>query len=125
MFKVALRFFASSRLKPEALVGAVLRRRAGLRRAAAMSSSSLPAAAARFCSCVRYSEAVINIEPSADSLEPAALRSRAAASAGRPERSGKKRSCTAVEVLLTFWPPWPPLLMNFSSREPGGVYFPC
>ena len=41
------------------------------------------------------------------------------ASGGRPDKAGKKRSCTVVATLLTFWPPCPPLRTNFSSKDPG------
>ena len=86
------------------------RRPRGSGRPAARSAS------ARLRSWVRWRCAMMTITPSLVSRLPASRISRIATSFGSDgERRTSKRSCTAVESLLTFCPPGPEARMKLSS----------
>src|ERR1700722_820972 len=60
--------------------------------------------------------------PSSISLGPAMRRSRFLAVVGKLKfRGSRKRSCTALATLLTFWPPGPDERMNFHSSSSSGI----
>ena len=61
------------------------------------------------------------ISPLSVILAPARSQSLLRTRSGRPDSRELNLSCTAVEVLLTFCPPGPPLFMNFSSRASSGM----
>src|SRR5215471_11476684 len=100
--------FAVSRRTLEANVGRLGRRAFGTTCARAISSFSRARASARLASCVRCTLEVMINTPSCVARLPANARRRCRTSAGR-ERDWptSKRSWTAVETLLTFWPPGP------------------
>ena len=122
------RTLASTRRFWEALVGLVFLRGGGGGLAASrISSSRRSSASARLRSWVRKLIAVRTSTPSWVSLRPASRISRTATSLGSEgERRTSKRSSTAVETLLTFWPPGPAARMNrsvisSSEMEMAGV----
>ena len=100
--------FAVSRRTLEASVGRLGRRVFGTTSARAISSFSRARASARLASCVRCTREVMINTPSCVARPPANARRRCRTSAGS-ERDwpASKRSWTAVETLLTFWPPGP------------------
>src|ERR1022692_1641182 len=100
--------FAVSRRTLEPSVGRLGRRSFGTTSARAISSSSLARASARLASCVRCTREVMINTPSCVARLPANVRRRCRTSSGS-ERDWptSKRSWTAVETLLTFWPPGP------------------
>src|SRR5258707_5124149 len=60
--------------------------------------------------------------PSSISFCPAMRRSRFLAFVGKLVfRGSRKRSCTALATLLTFWPPGPDERMNFHSNSSSGI----
>jgi len=102
------RNFAVSRRILEPSVGRLGRRVFGATCARAISSFSRARASARLASCVRCTRDVMINTPSCVARLPASARRRRPTSAGS-ERDWptSKRSWTAVETLLTFWPPGP------------------
>jgi len=102
------RDFAVSRRILEPSVGRLGRRVFGATCARAISSFSRARASARLASCVRCTRDVMINTPSCVARLPANARRRRRTSAGS-ERDWptSKRSWTAVETLLTFWPPGP------------------
>src|SRR5215471_12961605 len=100
--------FAVSRRTLEANVGRLGRRAFGTTSARATSSLSRARASARLASCVRCAREVMIKTPSCVARLPANASRRCRTSAGS-ERDwpASKRSWTAVETLLTFWPPGP------------------
>src|SRR5262245_14853298 len=112
------RFLASKRRAREALVGLVGRRGVGGTAARRISSTRRASASSRLRSWVRWRCAVITRTPSLVRRLPARRSSRvrtASSSDGEPRTS--KRSCTAVDSLLTFCPPGPEARMNRSSSS--------
>src|SRR5262249_7487365 len=102
------RFLSSTRRRRDALVGLVGRRGTGRTAASRISSVSRSSASARLRSWVRWLCAVITSTPSRVSRRPASRSSRArTSSVSDGELRTSKRSCTAVESLLTFCPPGP------------------
>src|SRR5215469_7876852 len=113
--------FAVSRRTLEANVDRLGRRDFGMTSARAISSFSRARASARLASCVRYTREVITNTPSCVARLPANARRRCRTLAGS-ERDWptSKRSWTAVETLLTFWPPGPePRTKVIVSSESG------
>ena len=109
-------FFPSSRFSFEALVGLVARRGTGRTAASWISATSRSSASARLRSWVRWLCATITSTPSLVRRLPASRISRIATSFGSEgERRTSKRSCTAVESLLTFCPPGPEERTKLSS----------
>jgi len=102
------RDFTVSRRILEPSVGRLGRRVFGATCARAISSFSRAWASARLASCVRCTRDVMINTPSRVARLPANARRRRRTSAGS-ERDWptSKRSWTAVETLLTFWPPEP------------------
>src|ERR1035441_5944280 len=100
--------FAVSRRTLEPSVGRLGRRVFGTTSARAISSFSRARASARLASCVRCAREVMTNTSSCVARLPANARRRCRTSAGS-ERDWptSKRSWTAVETLLTFWPPGP------------------
>src|ERR1700730_15687296 len=106
----------------EPKVGRVFLRIFGSSRAARMSSASRSSASRRFCSWLRSLRALMRMLPSSISLCPARRRSRFLAAVGKLVfRGSRKRSCTALATLLTFWPPGPDERMNFHSNSSSGI----
>src|SRR5689334_3434327 len=126
--------FALSRRTLEASVGRLGRRVFGTISARAISSFSRARASARLASWVRCTREVMINTPSCVARLPANARRRCRTSAGS-ERDWptSKRSWTAVETLLTFWPPGPEARTNVivsseSGMNMGKCYFqnsPC
>lgn len=126
--------FAVSRRTLEASVGRLGRRVFGTTSARAISSFSRARASARLASWVRCTREVMINTPSCVARLPANARRRCRTSAGR-ERDwpASKRSWTAVETLLTFWPPGPEartkvIVSSESGMNMGKCYFqnsPC
>src|SRR5436305_3997707 len=100
--------FSVSRRTFEPSVGRLGRRVFGTTSAGAISSLSRARASARLASWVRCTREVMINTPSCVARLPANARRRCRTSAGS-ERDWptSKRSWTAVETLLTFWPPGP------------------
>src|SRR5438045_1152650 len=100
--------FAVSRRTLEASVGRLGRRGFGTTSARAISSFSRARASARLASWVRCTREVMINTPACVARLPANARRRCRTSAGS-ERDWptSKRSWTAVETLLTLWPPGP------------------
>src|SRR5579885_169049 len=100
--------FSVSRRTFDARVGRLARLAFGTTSARATSSFSRARASARLASCVRCTREVMIKTPSCVTRLPANARRRCRTSAGS-ERDWptSKRSWTAVETLLTFWPPGP------------------
>src|SRR5215831_2157001 len=112
------RFFSSTRRRRAALVGLVARRGTGRTAAARISAIRRSSASARLRSWVRWLCAVITSTPSRVRRRPASRSSRArTSSVSEGERRTSKRSCTAVESLLTFCPPGPEARMKLSTSS--------
>src|SRR3954453_4884033 len=126
--------FAVSRRTLEPSVGRLGRRALGTTCARAISSFSRARASARLASCVRCTRDVMINTPSCVARLPANARRRCRTSSGS-ERDWptSKRSWTAVETLLTFWPPGPEartkvIESSESGMNRGKCYFqnsPC
>src|SRR5215467_12358309 len=123
------RDFAVSRRTLEASVGRLGRRAFGTTSARAISSFSRARASARLASCVRCAREVMINTPSCVARLPASARRRCRTSSGS-ERDWpiSKRSWTAVETLLTFWPPGPEartkvMVSSESGMNMGKCYF--
>ncbi len=121
--------FAASRRTLEPSVGRLGRRAFGTTCARAISSFSRVRASARLASCVRCTRDVMINTPSCVARLPANARRRCRTSAGS-ERDWptSKRSWTAVETLLTFWPPGPEartkvIVSSESGINMGKCYF--
>jgi hypothetical protein len=121
--------FAVSRRTLEPSVGRLGRRVFGTTCARAISSFSRARASARLASCVRCTRDVMINTPSCVARLPANARRRCRTSAGS-ERDWptSKRSWTAVETLLTFWPPGPEartkvIVSSESGMNIGKCYF--
>ena len=121
--------FAVSRRTLEPSVGRLGRRVFGTTCALAISSFSRARASARLASCVRCTRDVMINTPSCVARLPANARRRCRTSAGS-ERDWptSKRSWTAVETLLTFWPPGPEartkvIVSSESGMNMGKCYF--
>ena len=114
--------FAVSRRTLEACVGRLGRRVFGASSARAISSSSRARASARLASCVRCRRAVMINTPSCVTRPPAKARRRCRTAAGS-ERDWptSKRSWTAVETLLTFWPPGPEARTKVTVSSESGM----
>jgi hypothetical protein len=121
-FAVSLRI-----LEPN--VGRLGRRVFGTASARAISSSSRARASARLASCVRCWRAVMINTPSCVARLPANARRRCRTSSERArDWPTSKRSWTAVETLLTFWPPGPEartkvIVSSESGMNMGKRYF--
>src|SRR6478752_5917877 len=125
---------AVSRRPLEPIVGRLGRRVFGTTSARAISSFNRARSSARLASCVRCTRDVMINTPSCVARLPANVRSRCRTSAGS-ERDWRtsKRSWTAVETLLTFWPPGPEartkvIVSSESGMNMGKYYFqnsPC
>src|SRR5215475_3425255 len=119
--------FAVSRRTLEASVGRLGRRVFGTSSARAISSLSRARASARLASCVRCAREVMTNTPSRVARLPANARRRCRTFAGS-ERDwpALKRSWTAVETLLTFWPPGPEARTKVMvSSESGMIMGKC
>ena len=121
--------FAVSRRTFEPSVGRLGRRVFGTTCARAISSFSRARASARLASCVRCTRDVMINTPSCVARLPANARRRCRTSSGS-ERDWptSKRSWTAVETLLTFWPPGPEartkvIVSSESGMNIGKCYF--
>src|SRR6185369_13352456 len=121
--------FAVSRRTFEPSVGRLGRRVFGTTWARATSSFSRARASARLASCVRCTRDVMINTPSCVARLPANARRRCPTPAGS-ERvwPTSKRSWTAVETLLTFWPPGPEartkvIVISESGMNMGKWYF--
>src|SRR5215831_6560571 len=121
--------FAVSRRILEPSVGRLGRRVFGTTSARAISSFSRARASAQLASCVRCAREVMINTPSCVARLPASARSRCRTSSGS-ERDwpASKRSWTAVETLLTFWPPGPEartkiMVSSESGMNMGKCYF--
>src|SRR5262249_18324254 len=102
------RFLPSRRRCFDALVGRVARRGTGGTVASRMSATRRSSASARLRSWVRWFWAMMTSTPSLVRRLPASRIRRTAMWFGSDgERRTSKRSCTAVDSLLTFWPPGP------------------
>src|ERR1035438_9064780 len=114
--------FAVSRRTLEPSVGRLGRRVFGATSARAISSFSRARASARLASCVRCAREVMTNTPSCVARLPANARRRCRTSAGS-ERDWptSKRSWTAVETLLTFWPPGPAARTKVIVRSESGM----
>src|SRR5439155_24232504 len=100
--------FAVSRRTLEASVGRLGRRVFGTTSARAISSFSRARASARLASCVRCTRDVMINTPSCVARLPANARRRCRTSSrSKRDWPTSKRNWTAVETLLTFWPPGP------------------
>ena len=121
--------FAVSRRTLEPSVGRLGRRVFGTTCARAISSFSRARASARLASCVRCTRDVMINTPSCVARLPANARRRCRTSS-RSKRvwPTSKRSWTAVETLLTFWPPGPEartkvIVSSESGMNMGKCYF--
>src|SRR6476646_5785266 len=114
--------FAVSRRTFEPSVGRLGRRVFGTTSARAISSFSRARASARLASWVRCTREVMINTPSCVARLPANARRRHRMSAGS-ERDwpASKRSWTAVETLLTFWPPGPEARTNVIVSSESGM----
>lgn len=100
----------------EALVGLVGRRVWGRTAASRIISSRRSSASSRLRFWLRCACATITMTPSWVSRLPASFISRIATSLGSDgERRASKRSCTALDTLLTFCPPGPEARTKLSS----------
>ncbi len=109
-----------------ALEGRVFLRFFGGRAARWSRSASLRRASWRLRSWLRYCCASIRMTPSSVARLPAYFKARWRTSSGREgECLASKRSRTAVEVLLTCWPPGPELRINSSSSSSSGMAMPA
>jgi hypothetical protein len=121
--------FSVSRRTLEPSVGRLGRRVLGTTWARAISLSSRARASARLASCVRCSRAVMINTPSRVARLPANARRRCRTSSGSEgEWPISKRSWTAVDTLLTFWPPGPDartkvVVNSESGMKMGKCYF--
>jgi hypothetical protein len=116
------RFLVSIRRCFDALVGLVARRGTGRTAASWISATSRSCASARLRSWVRWFCAISTSTPSLVKRLPASRISRMATSFGSDgERRTSKRSCTAVESLLTFCPPGPDERTKLSSSSPSSM----
>src|SRR4051794_38128468 len=114
--------FAVSRRTLEASVGRLGRRAFGTTSARATSSFSRARASARLASCVRCVREVMTNTPSCVTRLPANARRRCRTWAGS-ERDWptSKRSWTAVETLLMFWPPGPEARIKVIVSSESGM----
>src|SRR5436305_6580467 len=113
---------AVSRRTLEASVGRLGRRVFGTTSARATNSSSRARASARLASCVRCARDVMIKTPSCVARLPANARRRCRTSAGSErEWPASKRSWTALETLLTFWPPGPEPRTKVSVSSESGM----
>src|SRR6202167_3129667 len=104
------------RLSRDALVGLVGRRGRGAIAARRISSTRRASASTRLSRWVRWRGALITKIPSRVRRLPASRMRRLRTSSGNDgERPASKRSWTALETLLTFWPPGPDARMKLSS----------
>jgi hypothetical protein len=114
-FAVSLRIF-------EPRVGRLGRRIFGATSARATSSFSRARTSARFASCVRCTRDVRIKTPSCVARFPANARRRCRTSAGSEgDCRISKRNCTAVETLLTFWPPGPDARTKVNVSSESGI----
>ena len=103
-------------------VGLLARLFFGTTSARATNSSNFPRAAARFASCVRCSLAVINNTPSCVIRFPANSRNLSFTAPGNTaDLPTSNRNSTAVDTLLTFWPPGPDARTNASLSSELGI----
>src|SRR5581483_11001004 len=101
-------FFASSRWRRWAFGTFVGRRGVGGIAACRIRPKRRSRASSRLRSCARWRWAMMTMTPSLVTRLPARRIKRSATSFGSDgERRASKRSCTADETLLTFWPPGP------------------
>jgi len=115
-FKLERRFFASMRRSRAAFVGFVGRRGRGATAARRINSTKRSSASARLRAWVRWRWALIIKTPSRVRRLPASRISRMRTSSGNDgEPRASKRSCTALETLLTFCPPGPEARTKLSS----------
>jgi len=114
--------FAVSRRTLEPSVGRLGRRVFDTTCARAISSFRRARASARLASCVRCTRGVMINTPSCMARLPANARRRCRTSAGS-ERDcpTSNRSWTAVETLLTFWPPGPEARTNVIVSSESGM----
>src|SRR3954447_4846579 len=114
--------FAVSRRTLEASVGRLGRRGFGTTSARAISSFSRARTSARLAPWVRCTREVMINTPSCVARLPANARRRCRTSAGS-ERDWptSKRNWTAVETLLTFWPPGPEARTKVSASSESGI----
>src|SRR5450631_282663 len=114
--------FAVSRRTLEPSVGRLGRRVFGTTSARAISSFSRARASARLASCVRSAREVMINTPSCVARLPANARRRRRTSAeSKRDWPTSKRSWTAVETLLTFWPPGPEARTNVIVSSESGM----
>ncbi len=107
-FACPRRRFASSRRSLDAADGLVFRRDFGFSTAFRTNCTSRSTASRRFASCVRNRLASMLRTPSSPTLLPASVIKRARTSSGKegqPKTLNRRR--TAVDTLLTFYPPGP------------------
>ncbi len=117
-----MRFFESRRLCLDALVGFVFIRLGFLTSALRMILANLSYASCRFFSwvrCTRHStisspRALIRFDNRANILDLIL--------SGKEEDATWKRSRTAVDTLLTFWPPGPPEQQNSSVTSSVEIF---
>ena len=115
--------FAVSRRTLEPSVGRPGRRIFGTTCARVINSSSRARASARLASCVRCWRAVIINTPSCVMRLPAnAMRRCRMSSVSEGDWPTSKRSWTAVETLLTFWPPGPEARTKVSVSSESEMY---
>src|SRR6185437_14732148 len=116
------RVLASTRAARDERVGRVGRRGRGSMSARRTSSARRSQASARLRSCVRWLRATMRTAPSCVSLRPARARKRLFTGSSREVVAARsKRSCTAEETLLTFWPPGPEPRTNESSTSASAM----
>jgi cysteine desulfurase len=116
------RHFVSSRERTAAFDGLVARRRFFFSAAFLISDTRRSRASRRFLSLVRSRRASMTRTPSTVSRLPARCRSRVRTFSGREgEFLTSKRSWTAVETLLTFWPPGPEARTNRMVISRSGI----
>src|SRR5690606_38288185 len=101
------RVLASRRFSREASVGRVGLRLRGTCAAAATSAFSRASASARFISRLRCDCALMTTTPVRVTRWSPRRRRRSLTAGGSDEERTSKRRCTALETLLTFWPPAP------------------
>jgi hypothetical protein len=103
-------------------VGRLGRRVFGTTCARAISSFSRARASTRLASCVRCTRDVMINTPSCVTRLPANARRRCRTSAGSArDWPTSKRSWTAVETLLTFWPPGPEARTKVTVSSESGM----
>lgn len=114
--------FSVRRRALEPSVGRLGRRALGTASARAISSSRRARASARLASWVRCSRAVMINTPSRVARFPAKARRRWRTCSGSEGDSPmSKRSWTAVETLLTFWPPGPEARTKVNCSSESGM----